>query len=62
MIVWFTCGSAGCIPKGMGFITSEVCDLSIVMMIVRYLWCTVANVATTLDFISILWLWKYRDR
>ena len=45
----------------MGFITSEGCDQSIEIMIVRYLWCAVARGAMTLGLASISWLWKSRD-
>ena len=48
MIVQITFGITGCIPEGTNFITSQVCDQSIVITIVRYLWCAAAKSATLL--------------
>ena len=60
MIGGFICGNAGCIPESLGFVTGRACDWSIVIMIVRYLWCAMVKAAVILGSTSISWLWKSR--
>ena len=43
-----------------GFLTSRVCDQSIMMMIVRYFWCVKAQAAVMLGLTSISRLQKSR--
>ena len=60
MITGFTCRSAGCIPESAGFMTSRVCDWDIVMVIVRYLCCSMAKSAVILGSTSISRFWESR--
>ena len=48
------------ISVSAGLMTSRVCDLSIVIMIMTYLWCAVGKAAVIFGLTSVSWLQKSR--